>query len=468
MSKLVRGVWPPLLVAGLLVLTLTGQFWAGGPAGHKLNKDQEKQLSESLREVIIKGVKLFNEQRDYQGTARLFEGALIATRPLLAAHPELQGAIDNAMKAAEGNPNVIQKAFELRKALDQVREKFGAGPSVPTKDKTTKDVKPADVKPADKKPTDVKPIDKKPTDVKPADKKPTDVKPADKKPTDVKPADVKPVDKKPTDVKPADVKPIDKKPSDVKPADKKPTDVKLTDLKPADIKPADKKPSDLKPADIKPADLKPVDKKPTDVKPTDVKPADKKPTDVKPADVKPADKKPTDVKPADVKPADKKPTDVKPADVKPTDKKPADVKPADVKPVTKTLWQRLGGEAKVGKVVDDFIATASKDPKVNFDRNGKYKVDVPVLRKKMIEMFSHFTGGPHKYAGKDMAAEHKGMHITNAEFDATVGHLLAAMAKNGVAPADAAEVLKIVERTRKDIVQSGAPDAPPVPPGLGN
>jgi hemoglobin len=145
---------------------------------------------------------------------------------------------------------------------------------------------------------------------------------------------------------------------------------------------------------------------------------------------------------------------------KPDDKKPDDKKPDDKKPMpkAKTLWDRLGGEAKVARVVDDFLARASKDPKVNFDRDGKYKLDMKDLKKKSIEMFSEASNGPYKYTGGDMKTVHKGMGITNAEFDAAAGHLKKALESNGVAAKDVAEVLKVVESTRKDIVQAKKPD----------
>ena len=44
-----------------------------------------------------------------------------------------------------------------------------------------------------------------------------------------------------------------------------------------------------------------------------------------------------------------------------------------------SLWNRLGGEANVKRVVDDFVALAAADPKVNFFRAGAFKdkVNVP-------------------------------------------------------------------------------------------
>ena len=89
--------------------------------------------------------------------------------------------------------------------------------------------------------------------------------------------------------------------------------------------------------------------------------------------------------------------------------------PAGAKP----LWARLGGEKEVTKIVDDFIDFAGRDPKVNFDRGGKYKIDKDKLRTALVAQISSLTGGPLKYT-KDMKTVHKGMNITNAEFDAAL------------------------------------------------
>ncbi|HXG09041.1 MAG TPA: carboxypeptidase regulatory-like domain-containing protein [Gemmataceae bacterium] len=129
---------------------------------------------------------------------------------------------------------------------------------------------------------------------------------------------------------------------------------------------------------------------------------------------------------------------------------------AEVKPSTPTLWERLGGKEGVTKVVDDFVATAASDPKVNFFRDGKYKLDaaqVATMKRQLVEMISAASGGPLKYTGRSMKEVHKGMGITDAEFDALLADLKAALESNGVKPDDVAAVLKAVEATRKDIVE---------------
>jgi truncated hemoglobin YjbI len=123
----------------------------------------------------------------------------------------------------------------------------------------------------------------------------------------------------------------------------------------------------------------------------------------------------------------------------------------------KTLWDRLGGEANIARVVDDFVETAALDTKVNFNRNGKYPLPeekIKLLKKLLVELISANTGGPvKKYTGKDMKTVHEGMGITDAQFDALAADLKKALEKNGAKAEDAKALLDIVKKTRKDIVE---------------
>ncbi len=125
----------------------------------------------------------------------------------------------------------------------------------------------------------------------------------------------------------------------------------------------------------------------------------------------------------------------------------------------KSLYERLGGEPAITAVVDDFTARAAADPKVNFLRGGKYaNVDVPKLKKHLVNLVCSVTGGPQKYTGRDMKTLHKGMGISDAEFDALAGDLVASLDKFKVPAKEKDELLKIVGSTRGDIVEvKGAP-----------
>ncbi len=126
-------------------------------------------------------------------------------------------------------------------------------------------------------------------------------------------------------------------------------------------------------------------------------------------------------------------------------------------PKTTVLWDRLGGEDTVRKVVHDFLLHAIDDQKnINLLRDGKFKLDakgVMRLEQLIIEMISSKTGGPLKYTGKDMKTAHAGMKITSDQFDATAAQFLKSLEKFKVPKADAEALMKIVEDTRADIVE---------------
>ena len=132
----------------------------------------------------------------------------------------------------------------------------------------------------------------------------------------------------------------------------------------------------------------------------------------------------------------------------------APAKTADTKKAP--LWERLGGEKAVKAVVHDFVLAAAEDKKVNFLRDGKVKIDakgIEHLEKMLVELISETTGGPLKYSGKSMKEVHKGMKITDEEFNALGGVLVATLKKYKVPQADIDELVKIVESTRADIVE---------------
>jgi len=157
---------------------------------------------------------------------------------------------------------------------------------------------------------------------------------------------------------------------------------------------------------------------------------------------------------------DKKSDDKKPDDKPPpvTDaQKPSKPPALDKKPAVKlTLWDWLGGETNVRKIVDDFVKNAAPDPKVNVTRDGKIKLDdkgIDHLKQLMVEYISSISAGPLRYTGKSMKEAHRGLGITDAEFDAGGAHFKKALEKNGVKQDDVNFIMQKLNETRKDIVE---------------
>jgi hemoglobin len=130
-------------------------------------------------------------------------------------------------------------------------------------------------------------------------------------------------------------------------------------------------------------------------------------------------------------------------------------KPAAKKP----LYDRLGGQKAISAVIDDFVARAAANPKVNFTRKGTdvewepSEKNINVLKKHLVQLVSKVTGGPQKYEGRDMKTAHRGMMISDEEFDALAGDLIATLDKFKVPKQEQDELVRIVASTRKDIVE---------------
>jgi hemoglobin len=121
-----------------------------------------------------------------------------------------------------------------------------------------------------------------------------------------------------------------------------------------------------------------------------------------------------------------------------------------------TLWLRLGGETGVRRLVDDWVALAVKDAKVNFSRDGRFKftdAQLTELKAKLVAQISQATEGPISYTGKGMKEVHQGMGITNAEFDALIADLKVVMAARGIKDTEVQDLVRQIESTRKDIVE---------------
>src|SRR3990170_906105 len=88
------------------------------------------------------------------------------------------------------------------------------------------------------------------------------------------------------------------------------------------------------------------------------------------------------------------------------------------------LYERLGGQGAITAVVDTFVANVAADTRINAFFRG---VDLPQLKRLLVEQICQATGGPCTYSGRSMRAAHTGMNITTAQFDALVEDLVRAL-----------------------------------------
>lgn len=85
----------------------------------------------------------------------------------------------------------------------------------------------------------------------------------------------------------------------------------------------------------------------------------------------------------------------------------------------KSLYDELGGQTAVTRLVDRLVTAYKADPRIaaRFELPPE---ELAYLRERLIEQFCQLTGGPCEYTGLSMREAHSGLNITAAEFDAFV------------------------------------------------
>lgn len=122
---------------------------------------------------------------------------------------------------------------------------------------------------------------------------------------------------------------------------------------------------------------------------------------------------------------------------------------------TPSLYERLGGLKGISMVVDDFIdrlvvnKTLNKNPAIDAGRKAS---PAPYLKVQVSQLVCQASGGPCKYAGKDMKSSHAQLNISEKEWAVMAGEFKKSLDKFKVPAAEQNELFEIVGKTKADIV----------------
>ena len=117
-----------------------------------------------------------------------------------------------------------------------------------------------------------------------------------------------------------------------------------------------------------------------------------------------------------------------------------------------SLYTRLGGYDALVAVTKDFITRLATDPSlsrffVGLNDTSKARVEAHV-----IDFLCVATGGPCIYTGQDMKTAHTGLHITDADWATSAGHLTETLNKLKVPAKEQQEVMTAIGGLKSDIV----------------
>ncbi|KAF4729376.1 hypothetical protein FOZ63_006307, partial [Perkinsus olseni] len=119
----------------------------------------------------------------------------------------------------------------------------------------------------------------------------------------------------------------------------------------------------------------------------------------------------------------------------------------------KPLYDRLGGENSLEKLIDLAYEKALQDDRLRsfFEKN---KAKVTTIKKKMTQFIGGLIGGPVTYDAKDLLPAHYGMNITNFHFDVMLTILATTLLNDiGVEKALARELMSALQPVRSDVTK---------------
>ncbi|QSJ17722.1 group 1 truncated hemoglobin [Nostoc sp. UHCC 0702] len=114
-----------------------------------------------------------------------------------------------------------------------------------------------------------------------------------------------------------------------------------------------------------------------------------------------------------------------------------------------TLYDKIGGQATIEKVVEDLHKRILADGSVS---PFFAKTDLAKQRGHFIAFLAQLLEGPKEYAGRPMDKTHTGMSVQPQHFEAVTKHLSDAMATNGVSADDISAAMSRVSNVKGAIV----------------
>jgi hemoglobin len=114
-----------------------------------------------------------------------------------------------------------------------------------------------------------------------------------------------------------------------------------------------------------------------------------------------------------------------------------------------TLYDALGGEEAIATIVENFILEIARDERVidHFEVSN-----VQRFRVMMNQHLCLVADGPCAYEGDSMIDTHAGMGVTEADFNAIVEDMMAAMDKAGIALGPQNRLLARLATFRAEII----------------
>ncbi|HKT74242.1 MAG TPA: group 1 truncated hemoglobin [Steroidobacteraceae bacterium] len=117
-----------------------------------------------------------------------------------------------------------------------------------------------------------------------------------------------------------------------------------------------------------------------------------------------------------------------------------------------TLYEQIGGEAKLRAAVEEFMQIVLADDRINFTFGD---TELKKFKELLYEQICNLAHGPCRYTGRDMRTSHAKLNISDAQFNALAEDLYEAFDRVHVPYRLQNRVIAMLAPMERDIVKPG-------------
>jgi hemoglobin len=119
-----------------------------------------------------------------------------------------------------------------------------------------------------------------------------------------------------------------------------------------------------------------------------------------------------------------------------------------------SLYKRLGGYDAIAAVTDDFIVRLATNKDLSRFFIGLSDDSKTKVRQHIVNFLCNKSGGPCAYTGRTMKDTHKGLKISESDWNTSAGLLAETLKKFNVPKKETDEVFAFITSLKNDIVEA--------------
>jgi hemoglobin len=118
-----------------------------------------------------------------------------------------------------------------------------------------------------------------------------------------------------------------------------------------------------------------------------------------------------------------------------------------------SLYHRIGGYDVIAAAIDGMLMRMRPDPQFARFATGRSEDSHRRARQFLVDQLCALGGGPCFYTGRDMKTSHKGLGITESDWEALIKYMQGSMAELNIPQREQDEVIALWTSYKSEIVE---------------